>query len=83
MQRRQNRLDGSLIVCRFWLQVKNLAILYVLIVLLLLIGGIPIGCNYFLELQKVWGSSASDVFAVGGSDILHYDGTGWSEMRRD
>ncbi|MBI4285755.1 MAG: hypothetical protein HY670_07635 [Chloroflexi bacterium] len=29
----------------------------------------------------IWGSSSSDVFAVGsGGTILHYDGTSWSEM---
>ena len=33
------------------------------------------------ELYGVWGSSTSDVFAVGaGGTILHYDGTDWSEM---
>jgi hypothetical protein len=33
------------------------------------------------SLQGVWGSSGSDVFAVGsGGTILHYDGTGWSAM---
>ncbi len=30
----------------------------------------------------VWGSSANDVFAVGGSrgTVLHYNGTAWSAM---
>ncbi len=33
------------------------------------------------SLDAVWGSSESDVFAVGsGSKILHYDGQVWSEM---
>ena len=33
-------------------------------------------------LQGVWGSSASDVFAVGYDNlILHYDGTSWSRMQ--
>jgi PKD repeat protein len=33
------------------------------------------------SLRDVWGSSGSDVFAVGASStILHYDGTGWSAM---
>ena len=33
------------------------------------------------ELYGVWGSSASDVFAVGdGGTILHYDGSAWSAM---
>jgi hypothetical protein len=31
------------------------------------------------RLSGVWGSSGSDVFAVGGT-ILHYDGTDWSPM---
>ena len=33
------------------------------------------------NLNGVWGSSGSDVFAVGnGGNILHYDGTTWSRM---
>lgn len=33
------------------------------------------------SLYGVWGSSASDVFAVGeGGTIIHYDGTSWSQM---
>ena len=36
-------------------------------------------------LSGVWGSSAQDVFVVGGSaedqgEVHHYDGSGWSEM---
>lgn len=31
-------------------------------------------------LNDVWGSSASDVFAVGDTTILHYDGSSWSEI---
>ena len=32
-----------------------------------------------MALLSVWGSSGSDVFAVGdGGTILHYDGSGWS-----
>ena len=32
-------------------------------------------------LVDVWGTSASDVFAVGfGGVILHYDGTMWRSM---
>jgi hypothetical protein len=32
-------------------------------------------------LQGVWGSSSSDVFTAGASgSILHYDGSGWSQM---
>ena len=30
------------------------------------------------DLRDVWGSSATDVMAVGGSTILHYDGSAWS-----
>ena len=37
------------------------------------------GTTYYLG--GVWGSSGTDVFAVGGSGtILHYDGTNWSAM---
>ena len=33
------------------------------------------------NLSSVWGSSGSDVFAVGdGGTILHYNGTSWSPM---
>lgn len=33
-------------------------------------------------LQSVWGSSGSDVFAVGrNGTILHYNGTSWSPMK--
>ncbi|NIQ88703.1 MAG: hypothetical protein GWN93_06310, partial [Deltaproteobacteria bacterium] len=31
-------------------------------------------------LTGVWGSSGSDVFAVGRGGILHYDGWSWSDM---
>ena len=32
-------------------------------------------------LNSVWGTSATDVFAVGGiGTILHYDGVAWSQM---
>jgi predicted dienelactone hydrolase len=35
----------------------------------------------YLFLLGLWGSSASDVFVVGGGGtILHYDGSGWSPM---
>ena len=30
------------------------------------------------EFQDVWGSSATDMFAVGSHGILHYDGISWS-----
>ena len=35
-------------------------------------------------LYDVWGFSGNDVFAVGGNlgEILHYDGNGWTVMRR-
>jgi hypothetical protein len=33
------------------------------------------------DLSRVWGSSPSNVFAVGyGGTILHYDGSAWSAM---
>ena len=35
------------------------------------------------SLGEVWGSSGSDVFAVGGGGfILHYNGTSWTAMDR-
>jgi hypothetical protein len=36
------------------------------------------------DLNAVWGSSGSDVFAVGddGTTILHYDGSSWSSMEK-
>jgi hypothetical protein len=45
-------------------------------------------CVSKVELTGVWGSSASDVFAVGYNDknlgvILHYDGSSWSIMTVD
>ena len=34
-----------------------------------------------VNLSEVWGSSSTDVFAVGtGGTILHYDGNTWSNM---
>jgi hypothetical protein len=41
--------------------------------------------NYSLSLYSIWGSSSSDVFAVGwefikGGAILHYNGTTWIPM---
>jgi hypothetical protein len=34
------------------------------------------------QLDSVWGSSASDIFAVGiGGTILHYDGSTWSPLK--
>jgi hypothetical protein len=34
------------------------------------------------DLKGIWGSSATDVFAVGsGGTVIHYDGTGWSSMQ--
>ena len=39
------------------------------------------GTYYWFE--GVWGSSANDVFAVGGHDmIFHFNGTGWSSMKQ-
>jgi hypothetical protein len=32
-------------------------------------------------LRDVWGTSPTDVYAVGVSTILHYDGTSWTEVR--
>jgi len=40
--------------------------------------------NYTRTIWKIWGSSHSDVFAVGGlgggAIILHYDGNTWTPM---
>jgi hypothetical protein len=33
-------------------------------------------------MSDVWGTSSADVFAVGGQQILHYDGTRWTEQFR-
>jgi hypothetical protein len=34
------------------------------------------------DLHDVWGTSATDVYAVGGQQIMHYDGAQWSEQHR-
>jgi hypothetical protein len=34
-------------------------------------------------LGDVWGSSSSDVYAVGGETILHYDGSSWSQVSQE
>lgn len=34
-----------------------------------------------VDLTGVWGTSSSDLFAVGsGGTVLHYDGSAWSDM---
>jgi hypothetical protein len=48
----------------------------------------PMASGTSLNLFGVWGSSASDVFAVGSDNqrtatIVHYDGHTWSEQRKD
>lgn len=36
------------------------------------------------RIRSVWGTSGSDVFAVGlGGEILHYDGNAWTSMSSD
>ena len=35
------------------------------------------------SLRDVWGSSKSDIFAVGGRTSLHYNGTSWSPITID
>lgn len=41
----------------------------------------PMNSHTEQRLQEVWGSSASDVFAVGDNGtVLHYDGHDWSPM---
>lgn len=33
------------------------------------------------NLKGIWGSSATDIFAVGGNGIaLHYNGTNWEDL---
>ena len=32
------------------------------------------------SLMSIWGSSATDVFAVGGSQVLRFDGASWSTL---
>jgi hypothetical protein len=66
-------------------EMKRLAILcglIMLIPLLLLTAGI--GCDISSrDVRAVWGSSSSDVFAVGSNgNILHYDGNKWHQMER-
>ena len=50
-------------------------------------GWTPMESGTTLELRGVWGSSATDVFAVGvGGIILHYDGNPegiWSAMENE
>jgi hypothetical protein len=38
-----------------------------------------IDCSY-PPIYEVWGTSESDVFALWGSSIIHYDGTNWSHL---
>ncbi|MCP4112987.1 MAG: choice-of-anchor D domain-containing protein, partial [Desulfobacteraceae bacterium] len=32
------------------------------------------------QLDAIWGSSGSDIFAVGNGTVLHYDGNSWNTM---
>ena len=42
------------------------------------------GQNAMYALNKIWGTSGTDVYAVGqGGTVLHYDGVGWTRMRLD
>ena len=59
------------------------------IVLLVLLGGTAAHAGWELQspmptvsqLRAIWGTSESDVFAVGDyGAIIHYDGTSWSPM---
>ena len=34
-----------------------------------------------IEVTGIWGSSGTDVYAIGYGSILHYDGTRWSSMK--
>lgn len=47
-------------------------------------GWSPMDAPTDLQLfTAVWGSSANDVFAVGGGDMFHYNGSVWSAMDAD
>lgn len=42
-------------------------------------------CGGMVDYHSVWGSSPNDVFVVGDAggptnDILHYDGSSWTEV---
>lgn len=52
-------------------------------VILHLSGGVWAETSVAAPLYGVSGRSASDVIAVGGSTILHYDGTTWAAMPED
>ena len=42
---------------------------------------VPVPSGTTQELRGIWGSSPSDIFAVGtGGAILHYDGSAWASM---
>ena len=43
-------------------------------------GWSVIGSGTDNPLYSVWGSSPTDVFAVGPYDIIHYDGSNWTFM---
>jgi hypothetical protein len=36
--------------------------------------------NEDVRLEDIWGTSGSDLYVVGTGGILHYDGTGWTEI---
>ena len=36
--------------------------------------------TYEWALNDIWGSSSSDVYAVGPTTVLHYDGTRWTKL---
>jgi predicted RNA-binding protein with TRAM domain len=42
----------------------------------------PMVADGTYDLHDVWGNGPADVFAVGGQQILHYDGARWSEELR-
>ena len=50
-------------------------------ILVLAFALVSTGCPPSDSLSDVWGTSSSDVYAVGwGGTILHYDGHAWEEM---
>ena len=68
-------------------QTKTIAIIFILVAMLItahssaLAGWTSMTSGTTEELNGVWGSSGSDVFAVGYDGlILHYNGSSWTSM---
>ncbi len=66
---------------------KNIAITFVLVSMLVtasgsaLAGWTPMTSGTTKRLADIWGTSGSDIFAVGWTGtILHYNGSAWTPM---